>query len=489
MSLSKRTHLKLQQKAEILELLQRGVVPTQLSRKYGVAKSTITSIKNKKRKILQSVGSTFTGPGKRKTLKMSVYAEMEKHLYKWFLKQREQHSPINGDMIKEKAKSLNSKFYRRSFQASNGWLQNFKKRYGIRFLKITGEKLSSPPELIAPFKQKLSEKIAKLQLGLEQIYSADESGLYWKLLPDKTYVSSMEKTAPGRKTEKQRITFLTCANASGNHKNFLETQGLPIRALLLLDNAPSHPPAEELNKIDKCVTVMYMPPNVTPLIQPMDQNAIRLTKLFYRKNLLSQVVAKGNVGETLKAVTLRDAVSNLNLAWEKLKPIVIKKCWHQILRQNIHFEEEEEEEENIPLSVLKLRIRDEDPEYAQPEIMKILSVLDPNAYDQNDVTVWNEDWQLENYRDEPENEQSDIIEVEDEDSNTVPDLFMSEKLISTCEALKCLNKVIQWTEENSDKIEYSTVVVLQDLRGNLVKTMCNKPTKQSKLTDFFHSTN
>jgi hypothetical protein len=27
-----------------------------------------------------------------------------------------------------------------------------------------------------------------------------------------------EKTAPGRKTEKQRITFLACTNSIGNHK-------------------------------------------------------------------------------------------------------------------------------------------------------------------------------------------------------------------------------------------------------------------------------
>jgi hypothetical protein len=29
---------------------------------------------------------------------------------------------------------------------------------------------------------------------------------------------SPEKTAPGRKTEKQRITFLACTNSIGNHK-------------------------------------------------------------------------------------------------------------------------------------------------------------------------------------------------------------------------------------------------------------------------------
>lgn len=61
-------------------------------------------------------------------------------------------------------------------------------------------------------------EIKKLGLSDDQIYNADESGLFWKLLPEKTYVSNSEKNAPGRKSEKQRITFLCCTNASGNHK-------------------------------------------------------------------------------------------------------------------------------------------------------------------------------------------------------------------------------------------------------------------------------
>lgn len=118
-----------------------------------------------------------------------------------------------------------------------------------------------------------------------------------------------------------------------------------------------------------------MPSNVTPLIQPMDQNAIRLTKLFYRKKWLSDVLAKNDVGAALKAVTLRDAILNLNLAWVKLKPTVIRKCWHNILPQTHDFDEEDD----IPLSVLKLRLRDEDPEYAQAEIMNILNLMNHNV--------------------------------------------------------------------------------------------------------------
>lgn len=57
-----------------------------------------------------------------------------------------------------------------------------------------------------------------MRITNNQIYNADESGLYWKLLPTKTFVSSDEKMAPGRKLAKDRLTFMVCTNASGTHK-------------------------------------------------------------------------------------------------------------------------------------------------------------------------------------------------------------------------------------------------------------------------------
>ncbi|XP_054725487.1 jerky protein homolog-like [Anastrepha obliqua] len=193
----------------------------------------------------------------------------------------------------------------------------------------------------------------------DQLYNADESGLFWKILPEKSYVSSAEKTAPGVKTEKQRVTFLCCANASGNHKlkllvigkaknprifknfncpteykssksswmtsaifydwfhksfvlqviDFLLKKDLPVKALLLIDNAPSHPSELELKTEDGNIVAMFFPPNLTPLIQPMDQNAIKITKLYYRNSLLAMVTAKkSDLVDYMKAVTLRDCV-------------------------------------------------------------------------------------------------------------------------------------------------------------------------------------
>lgn len=220
MSTKKVNYLTLEKKAQLLSDVSRGSGVTFLAKKYGIAKSTVCAIKKKKNQITSTVALTFSGPGKRKSLRPSEYPLMEKALYKWFLRQRERNAPISGLILKEKAKYFHENLYDKNstFSASSGWLQKFKKRFGIRFLTITGEKLSSQPELVSPFLRKLEEKIKDLNLDYNQVYNADETGLYWKLLPGKTYVSSEEKTAPGRKVAKERITFLACTNATGLHK-------------------------------------------------------------------------------------------------------------------------------------------------------------------------------------------------------------------------------------------------------------------------------
>lgn len=55
-------------------------------------------------------------------------------------------------------------------------------------------------------------------------------------------------------------------------KNFLDEKKLPHKALLLIDNAPSHPDESVLSVGE--IKAMFFPPNVTSLIQPMDQGVI-----------------------------------------------------------------------------------------------------------------------------------------------------------------------------------------------------------------------
>ncbi|KAJ8959570.1 hypothetical protein NQ314_006219 [Rhamnusium bicolor] len=71
---------------------------------------------------------------------------------------------------------------------------------------------------VGDIKKEQDKNIGELNLTSDQLYNADESGLFWRLLPNKTLVHSGEKSAPGRKISKERITFMPCANASGSHK-------------------------------------------------------------------------------------------------------------------------------------------------------------------------------------------------------------------------------------------------------------------------------
>ncbi|KAJ8934229.1 hypothetical protein NQ318_000811 [Aromia moschata] len=75
------------------------------------------------------------------------------------------------------------------FAASRSWISNFRKRHGLRSLKVCGEKLSNNQIAVDPVITVLAGKIKELDLTATQIYNADESALYWKMLPEKTLVN------------------------------------------------------------------------------------------------------------------------------------------------------------------------------------------------------------------------------------------------------------------------------------------------------------
>ena len=58
-------------------------------------------------------------------------------------------------------------------------------------------------------------------------------------------------------------------------RKYLAEKLLPACALLLLDNTPSHPSTPTLVSEDGNITCLFLPPNVTSILQPMDQGCIR----------------------------------------------------------------------------------------------------------------------------------------------------------------------------------------------------------------------
>lgn len=217
----KKVTLTLSQKVEIIQKLQQGVMAKRIAEDYGVSESAISYIKGQKAKILEAVSNTVH-EAKKKSLHKADNEEMEEKLYKWFELQRSKHCPISADIIKAKAKDIfaqiNPEKDGSAFAASNGWFEGFKKRYGIRFLSVAGEKLSADLSSITPFIHRLRAKILEMEITENQLYNADESGIYYRMLPKRTYVTASEKSAPGRKVAKERLTFMLTANSDGSHK-------------------------------------------------------------------------------------------------------------------------------------------------------------------------------------------------------------------------------------------------------------------------------
>jgi len=59
-------------------------------------------------------------------------------------------------------------------------------------------------------------------------------------------------------------------------KEYLKKEGLPLKVLLIIDNAPGHPQSNSIE--DENVQVVFLPPNTTSLLQPLDQGVIRCVK-------------------------------------------------------------------------------------------------------------------------------------------------------------------------------------------------------------------
>ncbi|XP_060845627.1 tigger transposable element-derived protein 2-like [Rhopalosiphum padi] len=288
--------LKLRDKLEVIKLINKGTSYSAISRQFGIGVSS--DIKKNKEKIVKFVIETENGPGKRKTLKKPENPNVESAVFMWFIQQRRLHVPVSGEMFCEKARFFHRQFSKNNhaFNACKGWLDNFKKRHGIRRLKISGEKLSSKVDCIEPFQKDFEQLVIQKNFKAVQIYNADES----ELLSDHTLVSSTEKAAPG-KAQKPRafksvalpVCYLGQNNAWLTRDLFLDwfnnefvprvrrhlsSINFPMEGVLLLDNCPGHPSADELCSEDGKIFVMFLPLNTTAMIQPMDQNFIQNIK-------------------------------------------------------------------------------------------------------------------------------------------------------------------------------------------------------------------
>jgi hypothetical protein len=353
-------------------------------------------------------------------ISLGDWPELEGALYEWQQGMQKKRAVITGDILKEQAiklwKSLPQYQDCQQPKFSNGWLDGFKKRFKIREYVQHGEAGSADihnPEAISQM-----EKVRTLATAYDpcNVLNMDETGLFWKLTPDRTLATM---PGSGGKKSKDRITLAFTCSATGEklqpwvigksknprcfkniNKRLLRIEyrhnkskwmtGLIMeeylrwldnkmrvegrKVLLLLDNFSGHELGVQLvgglEGLDN-VRIEWLPANTTSYWQPLDQGIIASFKLQYRAQwvayMLRQYEANKDPNQT---VNLLKAIQWTRLAWDQgVSEATIQKCWWKstIIKKPVDQEVEDQylqqERDKLQAQILQL-----------PNISELLSV-------------------------------------------------------------------------------------------------------------------
>ncbi|KAJ4447492.1 hypothetical protein ANN_09499 [Periplaneta americana] len=505
-SSGKRKHKarSLHEKLKIIENLENGAAVASVCAEYRIAKQTVSDIRKKKSELLSFA------------LKCNVDKET--------CRVKRIGIAVTGVEIQAAAERLAKQLGVNGFTASAGWLFRFCKCHNIVNRKVCGESLSADASAVEPFKKKLHSIMKEEGLGLNQVYNADETGLYWHSLPDNTQASKSIRNTPGRKISKERVSALLCANADGSHilktvivgkskqsraiKNIMSNlpvhyyhsknawftanitsdwfhnyavpeirrhkSNTEVKAIILLDNAPAHPDEKKLCSADGKIICLFLPPNTTSLMQPMDQGVIYTAKRLYRKRFLSEVfeVEESTDGEdrraektlqNIKSYNFRSMIFNFAAAVKDIAPSTLANAWNKILCDN-----------NVELESKGIELKD----YHEALVRggeKSVTVEEIEDWLDNDgdpgYHIMNEDKIVDSVNDNRH------FESEDED----PDMELPKMKLS--EVKEHLNSVINFIQRSDNKQISVYFCHMRHLRELVVKEMCEK--SQKKIDSFF----
>lgn len=364
----KLTSLTIKQKIQILHLIdQKAKSKNEIARHFRCDISTVNRIWRNRQQVEEAANATCL---RRKRLRTSPHNDIEKALAQWFDQMRALNTVLTDAQILQKARDFAAKLHS-DFMPTNGWLWRWKRRESIKFIKITGEAADADTEEANRYRQQKLQDLMKAY-DPRDIFNADESGLFYKALPNGT-LARKGTTVTGGKGQKARLTLLFLCNVDGSYKKLFAIgksknprcfrgKSIPLpyyfqnkawmvgslwstilkefdremekenrKVLLFVDNAPCHKVAG-LNLEN--VKVEFLPANTTSILQPLDQGVIHIFKVYFRQIMVRKqllAIEKGlTTKDFLKTISILDALTFSKRAWWLVKGESIKNCFQKV---------------------------------------------------------------------------------------------------------------------------------------------------------------
>ncbi|XP_003739977.1 tigger transposable element-derived protein 4-like, partial [Galendromus occidentalis] len=213
-SKAKRLCLDIKTKLEIIEEITNGVSQATVCRNRGLSKQSVNTIWKSRDKLRDASDSLVLS--RKKKIRSAAYDDVEEALLKWLQCVRSQNVPVDGPLLRKKALSLAGQLGRFSFECSNGWLDRMKARHELVFRDVCGEGASVNESMVTKWSiEKLPTLLAPF--APRNVFNADETGLFYRLLPNKTICFKGDPCVGGKKS-KERLTVMVAANMDGSEK-------------------------------------------------------------------------------------------------------------------------------------------------------------------------------------------------------------------------------------------------------------------------------
>ena len=182
-----------------------------LAKKFAVGKTQIQTIIKEKQEILEAYENNQRKGLKRQ--RSGRYADVNEAVWEWYCLCRSSNIPVPGTMIQEEGLVMAEKLHVDGFVASDGWLERFKNAHKISTMAVAGEEADFSPRTLESSKEGSKELIKGWQP--ENFWNMDETGCFWKGLPDVSLTENGKRCSGGKQSKQRNIWayFVNAADA------------------------------------------------------------------------------------------------------------------------------------------------------------------------------------------------------------------------------------------------------------------------------------